>query len=132
MTHVRPRSSATSLQTHRNLDVWCKSLDLCVQVYRLTGRFPPEERFGLSSQLRRAAVSVSSNIAEGAARGTSRDFQRFLRIARGSLAELETQILIAYRCGLLASGTEIDSHIRDIGRMLNGLIRSINRKSESG
>jgi four helix bundle protein len=116
------------IQTHRNLDVWSKSVDLCVQVYRLTQALPSEERFGLSSQLRRAAVSVASNIAEGAARGTSRDFLRFLRIARGSLVELETQMEIARRCRLCDSTASIDDQIRTVGQLLSGLIRSLSKK----
>ena len=123
--------SIPPVETHRNLDVWMKSVDLCVQVYRLTRIFPAEERFGLSSQLRRAAVSVASNIAEGAARGTSRDFLRFLRIARGSLVELETQLEIARRCSLCESTSGIDAQIRAVGQLLSGLIRSLSRKQRS-
>ena len=116
---------APPVETHRNLEVWSKSVDLCVQVYRLTRSLPSEERFGLSAQLRRAAVSVPSNIAEGAARGSSRDFLRFLHIARGSLVELETQLEIAVRCGLCTSTEDLDLRIRTVGQMLSGLIRTI-------
>ena len=116
------------IQTHRNLEVWSKSVDLCIQVYRLTQSLPSEERFGLSSQLRRAAVSVASNIAEGAARGTSRDFLRFLRIARGSLVELETQLEIARRCRLCDPTSGMDDQIRTVGQLLSGLIRSLSKK----
>jgi len=119
--------SIAPVETHRNLDVWTKSIDLCVQVYSLTKIFPVEERFGLNSQLRRAAVSVASNIVEGAARGTSRDFLRFLRIARGSLVELE----IARRCRLCDSTSGIDDQVRIVGQLLSGLIRSLSRKRRS-
>src|SRR5712671_6514673 len=77
---------------HRELDVWRSSMDLATAIYSLTKRLPNSERFGLVNQMRRAAVSVPSNIAEGAARGSSADFARFLLIARGSVAELETQL----------------------------------------
>jgi four helix bundle protein len=129
----KPRSETTvrsvsTIETHRNLEVWSRSVDLCVQVYKLTQDFPCSERFGLVSQLRRAAVSVPSNIAEGAARGTSRDFLRFLRIARGSLVELETQVEISRRCGLCTRTGEIDDKILTIGQMLSALIRAVSSR----
>jgi len=87
----------------RQLDVWEESVLVAEAVYRLTSEFPNEERFGLTTQTRRAAVSVSSNIAEGAGRGRSKEMAQFLRIALGSLSELETQIEIACRLGYLSS-----------------------------
>lgn len=82
-------------QRFRNLEVWTEAVELARAVYRLTVEFPPDERFGLTAQLRRAAVSVPSNIAEGSVRHSRRDFCRFLEVALGSLAEIETQLEIA-------------------------------------
>jgi four helix bundle protein len=92
------------LKSYKDLLVWQKSMALVKDMYRLTHSFPPDERFGLVSQLRRAAVSVPSNIAEGQSRHTSGEFVQFLSHAEGSLAELETQILIAVELELLPSG----------------------------
>jgi four helix bundle protein len=116
-----------STRTHRDLEVWRQSIELCTTVYRATRAFPADERFGLTSQVRRAAISVSSNIAEGAARASPRDFVRFLYIARGSLAELETQLEIAGRCELPALLDEVEPLCQSVGRLLNGLIRSLQR-----
>ena len=85
----------------KKLDVWNKSVDLAVYVYKATQDFPKDERFGLVSQMRRCSVSVSSNIAEGAGRNTDGEFIHFLGIAEGSLNELETQSIISYRLGYL-------------------------------
>lgn len=87
------------MQTHRDLEVWRDGVELVKVIYQLTRRFPDEERYGLTAQLRRAAVSVPSNIAEGAARGSRKDFARFVGMARGSVAELETQLVIAAELG---------------------------------
>jgi len=87
---------------HKRLEAWRKSMDLVVRIYQATARFPAEERFGLVSQIRRAALSVPSNVAEGAARGSSRFFTSALQIARASLSELDTQIIIAQRLGYLS------------------------------
>ncbi len=108
---------------HKNMDVWKLSMDMVTKVYGITGKFPVEERFGLSQQMRRAAVSVPSNIAEGSARKSSNEFIQFLYIALGSLAELETQLLICDRLGLnhtdLTHDYEMCNRIR---QMLIGLI----------
>ena len=79
---------------YRNLEVWKRSLDLTADIYRLTKQLPKEELFGLSDQMRRAVVSIPSKIAEGAGRNSDKEFKRFLFIANGSIAELETQLLI--------------------------------------
>lgn len=113
------------VRTHRDLVVWRKSLLLAATVYRLTARFPPDERFGLTAQLRRAAVSVASNIAEGGARGRPGDFINGLRIARGSLAEVETQLQIAAQIAPDLDLSDAQLLIRDIERMLSGLIASL-------
>ena len=87
------------LQSHKELIVWQKSMDLVVAIYALTSGFPKEELYGLTSQIKRSATSIPSNIAEGRKRGTPRDYRQFLLIAFGSAAELETQIEIAKRLG---------------------------------
>jgi len=118
-------------RTHKDLVVWQESIKLCTAIYSTTRSFPASERFGLTSQMRRAAVSISSNIAEGAARGSTREFVRFLHYARGSVAELETQIEIARGCGLGEPPAEVDDLSRSVGRMLNALIRSLSRRNPS-
>lgn len=110
---------------HRKLDVWNLSMDLALQVYRATKNFPRAEMFGLRAQTRRAAVSIPSNIAEGAARQTRREFANFLHIAQASLSELDTQLEIARRLTYL-EGTrwqELDSVMVRVDKMLTGLIR---------
>ena len=110
-------------KSFRELKVWNKSMDLTVSVYELTAAFPKHETYGLSSQMRRAAVSIASNIAEGSARGTRRDFRQFVKIAKGSNCELQTQLLLAGRLNY-APQDQIDgleSMTHEIGRMLSGL-----------
>ena len=108
------------VRSFRDLRVWQKSMDLTVTIYRLTGSFPREEVFGLSSQLRRSAVSIPSNIAEGQGRLNTREFRQFLGVARGSNCELQTQLEIARRLGLgdsqLLNDAEGLSH--EIGKMI--------------
>ena len=87
---------------HRRLEVWKKSMDLVTEVYRLTERFPPDERFGLAKQMRRCAVSIPSNLAEGAARKGDSEFVQFLHMAMGSLSEPDTQVEISRRLGFLS------------------------------
>tara|TARA_R110002050_G_scaffold204327_4_gene339828 strand:- start:29514 stop:29801 length:288 start_codon:yes stop_codon:yes gene_type:complete len=87
--------------THKDLEVWKRSIDLVVLIYDLTKMFPDDEKFGLTSQMRRAAVSIPSNISEGAGRSSTKEFIRFLDIATGSLSELETQLIIVNRLGFI-------------------------------
>ena len=94
------------MATHKDLDVWTEAITLVTEIYKLTANYPDSERFGLMSQMRRAAVSVPSNIAEGTARSTNKEYIHFLNISLGSLAELETQILISQNLKFLSS-TEI-------------------------
>ncbi len=114
--------------THKDLEVYKLSLDLVEVVYKLTERFPSSENFGLTSQLRRAAVSVPSNIAEGSSRGSTKDFIRFLNIASGSLSEIETQLVIAERLGYVKFATEIQELIIKIRKMLYRLKQSLSKK----
>jgi four helix bundle protein len=90
------------VQSHRELIVWSKAMDLAVEVYRLSSAFPPAERYRLVDQVCRAAASVPANIAEGQGRGTSKDFAQFLAIARGSLNETETYLMLAIRLGYIS------------------------------
>jgi four helix bundle protein len=115
---------------HKRLEAWRKSLDLAVSIYEATATFPTEERFGIVAQIRRAAVSVPSNIAEGAARGSKKFFGSALHIARASLSELDTQIAISTRLGYLDDGTSLRlvRAMDEVDRILNGLIRTTQRK----
>jgi len=114
-------------QHYKDLVAWQKAMDLAVDIYGATERFPSRERFSLTDQIRRAAVSVPSNIAEGQAHFNKREFLHFLRHARGSLAELETQTLLAKRLTYLheAEAENLLTRIDELGRILSGLIRSL-------
>ncbi|MEK7622180.1 MAG: four helix bundle protein [Patescibacteria group bacterium] len=121
------------IQSHKDLLVWQKGIDLVLVIYQLTKDFPKEEVYGLTSQIRRAAISIPSNIAEGRNRGTRKDFAQFLRIAFGSGAELETQLLIARK---LSFGQEIgynkvDDQLNEVMRMLNAMIHKLTQPSKS-
>jgi len=109
---------------HKNMDVWKLSMDLVINVYEKTSKFPVEERFGLAQQMRRAAVSIPSNIAEGAARKSPNEFVQFLYIALGSLSELETQMIITERLNFSHIDLRREYENCDrIRQMLIGLIR---------
>ncbi len=114
-------------QSYRDLLVWQRAMDLVVEVYDVSSRFPKGEAFGLTAQLRSAVVSVPSNISEGQGRLHQGDFRHHLSIARGSLAEAETQIQIAHRLGYLSQPTldTLWERFQDVGRLLNGFIRSL-------
>ena len=116
-----------AVQSFKELIAWQRAMDLVAEVYRVTATFPPDERFGLTIQIRRAAVAVPSNIAEGQGRGAGNEFVRFLTIARGSLQEVDTQLLLAVRLGFLSQerydGVEI--HLVNTAKLINGLIRSL-------
>jgi len=114
-------------QTFRDLIAWQQAKTLARQVYEVTRRFPDEERFGLVIQLRRAAVSMPSNIAEGRGRGTKKDFAHFLMQARGSLYELETQIELANELRYIEApdAARLLEACNELSRVLNGLINSI-------
>ena len=119
--------------SYLKLDVWQKSMDLVTSVYSLTKTFPKEELYTLTSQIRRAAISIPSNIAEGRAKRTTREYMRFVNISCGSTAELETQIRIAEKLGYLSlkQAQPIFEELAFIGRMLNNLYSSLERKLPS-
>ena len=119
--------SDMSIKTYQELFAWQKGMDLAEATYRITRDFPSEERFGLTAQLRRAAVSVPSNIAEGHDRGSRAEYIRYLYIARGSFAEAETQIVLSNRLGFLTSeaGARWQTASSKVGRLLNGLVASL-------
>jgi len=112
---------------HQDLLAWQHAIQLVKVVYRLTSEFPDSERFGLGAQMRRAAVSVPSNIAEGAARLGQKEFLHFLGIARGSLSEIDTQLVIATELGYTSEAAELERSINDVFGLLNGLINSLKR-----
>lgn len=113
--------------THKDLDAWQRALALAESTYQVTKSFPIEERYGLSSQMRRAAVSILSNIAEGAARRSRAEFLHFLHIARGSLAELDAQIALASRLEFRCDLVGLESEVRRVGKLLTGLILKLRR-----
>ena len=111
----------------RQLTVWKRAHGLALEVHRSTGSFPAAERYGLAAQMRRAAVSVVSNIAEGCGRQNDRELAYFLRIARGSVRELECQLLLSRDLGYLPGDvwTDLDAGTQDISRMLSGLVHTV-------
>jgi four helix bundle protein len=120
-----------SCKSHHDLILWQKAVDLAVEAYRVTAQFPRAELYGLTSQLRRAAISVPSNIAEGVARRTTRDLIAFLHIARGSLAEVETQLLIAHRVNAVRPEAceTLQGLIAETGKLLHALIKSLRQRA---
>jgi len=117
---------------YKDLEVWQKAMELSVEIYRLTKNFPQEERFGLVNQMRRAVVSIASNIAEGQGRIYTKEYLHFLSVARGSQAEVDTQLLLAVRLGYLC---EEEAHrafelLSMTAKLLNGTIRSVRAKIE--
>ena len=114
---------------HKNLDVWKKAIDLVQQVYELTKYFPKNEDYSLTSQMRRSAISVPSNISEGAARQTKKEFIQFLHMAQGSLSELDTHMEIALRLDYVQQKSihEISVLMKDIDKMTTGLIKSLKK-----
>jgi four helix bundle protein len=115
------------------LKVWQEAMSVAEQTYRLTSCFPKDEVYGMTSQIRRAAVSIAANIAEGHGRENSGSFIQFLRISQGSLKELETHLLLAARVGLVTT-EKIETVLRqcdELGRMLRGLIRSIQSRQSN-
>lgn len=118
---------------YRDLVLWQKAMALAAEVHRVTPALPRHELFGLAAQLRRAAVSIPSNIAEGSARRSTREFIAYLHIARGSLSELRTQLLLAQHVGYLADTdlSCVDQLGDEVGRLLNAVIRGLRRRQEA-
>jgi four helix bundle protein len=114
-----------AIRSHKDLVVWQKAVSLAGKVYAATRLLPSEERYGLNQQLRRSAVSIASNIAEGSARKSRAEFVQFLHIARGSVSEIETQVMIAIGQGYFEATTDLPDDVAEVGRLLNGLIRSL-------
>lgn len=114
--------------THKDLNVYKLSLDFVTEIYKLSEQFPKSESFGLTSQIRRAAVSIPSNIAEGSGRNSTKDFIRFINISSGSLSEVETQIEIAKRLGYIIEIEEIKGKITSLQKMLYRLKESLKNK----
>lgn len=119
------------VNTYKDLIVWQKSMQLCEDIYIVTKEFPENEKYGLISQIRRCCVSIPSNIAEGFLRGHKAEYKQFLRIAYGSGAELETQLLIALRIGYLKKEEfeKLNSLLEEIMKMLNKFISILNPKN---
>ena len=114
---------------HKDLDVWKRAMDLVEQVYLLTSSFPSSEIYGLTNQLRRAAVSVPSNIAEGASRTGDKELLCFLNVTTGSIAEIETQLLIGVRLKYLDQQNEIFDLITEVRKLLLGFRNYVRRKT---
>ncbi len=119
------------MHNFKELKIWQKTMEITEQVYKVTKSFPKDEMYGLSHQLRRAAVSIPSNISEGAGRGSNQDFSRFLDIANGSINEVETQIILAQRLGYIAVKDFVDqisSDLDSIQKMIYSFQKSLNAK----
>jgi len=116
------------MKDFKNLKIWQKGINLVVDVYKTSQKFPKEELYGLTSQMRRSAISIPSNIAEGSGRNSDKDFSRFLDISLGSSFELETQIIIAYKLSFLDDEEfeKLSNNICEEQKMINGLQKTIN------
>jgi len=115
---------------YENLEAWKEATDLAVKIYQVSKSFPNEEIFGITSQLRRASISISSNIAEGAGRKSKKDFKQFVHIASGSLNEVESLLYICSRLNLIGADSynELKESAERLGRLIGGLIRYLNGK----
>ena len=118
------------METHKDLRVWQQGIELVTSLYMVTKSYPKDELFGLVSQMRRAAVSVPSNIAEGYARGTDREKLHFLRISSGSLSEIETQLMLSLNLGYIGQEAfeELSRNVTSVWKQLNALISSIKKR----
>ena len=122
-----PKLTRTQIGSYRELRVWQLAMDVVIEIYRVTRAFPAEEKFGLIAQLRRAAVAIPSNIAEGRSRLGRGEFRRFVSIARGSVAEVETQLAVAVALGFIGADeiTSLSAQLDELSRMLFSLYRSL-------
>ncbi len=118
------------MSNHKDLKVFQQSMDLVTEIYRITKSFPDEEKYGLTSQIRRAAISVPSNIAEGSARKSSKEYIQFLYHSLGSAVEVETQLELSKRLGFIDNIEIICKTNKEIIYMLTGLIKSLNKKGQ--
>ena len=116
------------MKTHKDLDIWKKGIDLVTDIYKITGKFPKEEIYGLSSQMRRSAISYPSNIAEGAAKNTKLDYIRFIYISLGSLSELETQVIISKNLGFIPDVKDLLKEIEILRKMTLNFIKHLKNK----
>src|SRR5262245_38485169 len=118
------------MRPHQRLEAWLKAVEFVTDIYKSTEHFPKEERYGLTSQLRRAAVSIPANIAEGAGRYSNKEFAHFLSNAQGSASELETELIIANRLGYLdeTSYSQLIAQLERIGRLITGLLKHVTNK----
>lgn len=117
-----------TLHSYKDLELWKKSMDMVIAIYKITADFPSQERYGLTSQIRRAAVSIPSNIAEGSGRNNTKEFLQYLYIANGSLSEVETQLEIANRLGFMLEFDKLIVIIKHIRKLLGGLINALKAK----
>ena len=117
---------------YKELTIWTKSMDLAQLIYSITTNFPEDERFGIISQIRRAAISIPSNIAEGHARYSNKEFIHFLKIALGSNAELETQIILSHRLNYIddVSQVQILKETKELSKMIISLIKYLNKDNK--
>jgi len=115
-------------KTFENLEAWVKGVQLAVDIYRITRKFPKEEVYGLTSQIRRAVISISSNLAEGAGRPSKKDFGRFVNIAIGSLNETESLLIVSSKLGFIHQDVYLETrgNVEELGRILNGLKKYLN------
>jgi four helix bundle protein len=115
------------MRPHQKLEAWSRAIDLVTDVYQSSDHFPKEERYGLTSQIRRASVSIPANIAEGAGRRSQKEFAHFLSNSQGSASELETELIIANRLGYLDEATfvRLIEQLERIGRLITGLVRHL-------
>jgi len=122
-------TTRATIESHRDLVVWQKSMDLAVAAYRFTDAFPVHERYGLTSQIRRSSASIPANIAEGYGRESAGAYAQQLKVAQGSLKEFETHVELAHRIGMVDESTlsNVLKNSEEIGKMLRSLIRAIER-----
>ncbi len=116
---------------HEDLDVWKKGIDIVTEIYKITAAFPPEEIYGITNQIRRAAVSIPSNIAEGCARFSNKETLKFISVAVGSVTELQTQFIIAQNLDYISDNSEILNKLEEIKKMLIGLSKYLKDKNKT-